>query len=121
MEKSRATNSSRSERKFSGKTNPGGGDILDPGLQGFTAVQMGPERREKYQLACFRGNFDLLVLKLGFTALIVERVQVPDGDQLPLRKFVAAAIDMPMIKLAWVGALNGLAHVLEESREKRVG
>ena len=40
---------------MSGEDHPGGGDVLDPGLEPGGAVLVGPEGREQDQLAALRG------------------------------------------------------------------
>jgi hypothetical protein len=62
-----------------------------------------------------------LMLELGFAALTFEIIQVPDCDQLPCGKFMTTTIDMPVVKLAGIGALDGIAHVLEWAGEEWVG
>jgi hypothetical protein len=83
-------------------------------------MQMRPEGWEQQQLPGLRDDVNLLMLELGFATLLVEIVQVPDGDQLPCCKFVTATIYMPVVKLAGVGALDGVTHVLEGPGKERV-
>ena len=83
-------------------------------------MQMCPEGWEQQQLPGLRGDANLLMLKLGVATLLVEIVQVPDGDQLPCCKFVTATINVPVVKLAGVGALDGITHVLEGPGKERV-
>jgi len=83
-------------------------------------MQVRPERWEQQQFSGLWGDADLLMLELGLAALLVEVVQVPDCDQLAVGKFVTATIDMPMVKLTGVGALDGITHVLEGPGEESV-
>ena len=105
--------------RASGKDHPGGRDVFNALLQGCATVLVCPERREQQQFSRFRADFYILVGKLGFTARASYRVQVPDGNQLPLAEFMAAAINVPVIKIARTGALNGVAAVLEWATEER--
>ena len=82
---------------------------------------VGPERREQHQFAGLWCDFYVLKGKFGFAARTGHVIQVPDRNQLPLAEFVAAAVDVPVIELARVAALDGIAHVLEGALEVGVG
>ena len=105
--------------KASGKDHPGGRDVFNALRQGCAAVLVCPEGREQQQFSGFGSDLYILVGKLCFTAGASNRVQVPDGNQLPLAEFMAAAINVPVIKLARIGALNGVAAVLERATKER--
>jgi len=48
-------------------------------------------------------------------------IKVPDSHQLAFGKLMAAAINMPVIKLTGIGALDGITTVFERAFEKRIG
>ena len=81
---------------------------------------MRPEGWKQQQLSGLWGDAYLLMLEFGFASLLLEVVQVPDCNQLARGKIMAATIDMPMVKLAGISALNGIAHVLEGTGEERI-
>ena len=82
---------------------------------------MCPEGREQQQFSSLWFYLYILVGELCFATRSGHIVQVPDGDQLPLAEVVTAAINVPVIELARVGALYGIAAVFKRTLEKGIG
>ena len=105
----------------SGEDNPGRGDVFNAFFQRDTAVLMRPEGGEQAELAGLWFNLDLLVGKFSLAAGAFDIIQVPYRDQLSVGEIMAAAIDMPVVVLTGVGALDGVAVILEGTSEEGVG
>ncbi len=82
---------------------------------------MGPEGGEQDQFTAPRRDADVLVEKPGLAAGPRNLIEVPDRNQLPLAEFMAAPIDVPMVKLAGSVTLHLVADVLERPLEIGVG
>ena len=65
------------------------------------------------------------MLKLHINRYIVYSfsnvIQIPHGDQLAIGELMAAAIDMPVVELTRIGALDGITVILEGTSEVRKG
>ena len=68
---------------------------------------VGPKRRKQDELAGLRRDRDVLIAKFRLLARAWHVVQIPNRHQLPVAEYVTAAVDLPVVVLAGVGALNG--------------
>ena len=87
-------------------------DVLDASLQPVSPVFVRPEGLEEDQFP-FLGCYRYVLLQEPRLATRTRHVtQVPDSDKLSLAEFMAAPIDMPVVKVHGTGALNDVAHNL---------
>src|SRR6056297_1068078 len=105
---------------MSGEHHPGGGDVLDALFQGHAAVLMGPEGAKDHQFAPLRTHAHVLEAEFGLSARSRHVIEIPQGHQLTITEVMAAAVDVPVVVLAGMVALNAVAHVLEGATKEGI-